>query len=58
MGQMELEPYGVKFPSLQYVTANAIYFTSGGKLISYIDPHHLDRLELIQLVDPTARSHG
>ena len=58
LGQMELEPYGVKFPSLQYVTANAIYFTSGGKLISYIDPHHLDRLELIQLVDPTARSHG
>ena len=57
-GQMELEPYGVKFPSLQYVTANAIYFTSGGKLVSYIDPHHLDRLELIQLVDPTARSHG
>lgn len=42
----------------QYVTANAIYFTSGGKLVSYIDPHHLDRLELIQLVDPTARSHG
>ena len=58
LGQMELEPYGVKFPSLQYVTANAIYFTSGGKLVSYIDPHHLDRLELIQLVDPTARSHG
>ena len=58
LGQMELEPYGVKFPSLQYVTANAIYFTSGGKLISYIDPHHLDRLELIQLMDPTARSHG
>ena len=58
LGQMELEPYGLKFPSLQYVTANAIYFTSGGKLISYIDPHHLDRLELIQLVDPTARSHG
>ena len=58
LGQMELEPYGVKFPSLQYVTANAIYFTSGGKLISYIDPHHLNRLELIQLVDPTARSHG
>ena len=58
LGQMELEPYGVKFPSLQYITANAIYFTSGGKLISYIDPHHLDRLELIQLVDPTARSHG
>ena len=56
LGQMELEPYGVKFPSLQYVTANAIYFTSGGKLVSYIDPHHLDRLELIQLVDPTARS--
>ena len=58
LGQMELEPYGVKFPSLQYVTANAIYFTSGGKLVSYIDPHHLDRLEPIQLVDPTARSHG
>ena len=58
LGQMELEPYGVKFPSLQYVTANAIYFTSGGKLVSYIDPHHLDRLELIQLADPTARSHG
>ena len=55
---MKLEPYGVKFPSLQYVTANAIYFTSGGKPVSYIDPHHLDRLELIHLVDPTARSHG
>ena len=58
LGQMELEPYGVKFPSLQYITANAIYFTSGGKLVSYIEPHHLDRLELIQLVDPTARVHG
>ena len=49
----------MRFPFLEYTTANAIYLsTDGGTITHYIDPHHLDRLELIQLVDPTARSHG
>ena len=49
----------MRFPFLEYTTANAIYFSAdGGTITHYIDPHHLDRLELIQLADPTARSHG
>ena len=59
LGKLELEKIGLRFPFLEYTTANAIYFsTDGGTITHYIDPHHLDRLELIQLVDPTARSHG
>ena len=59
LGKLELEKIGLRFPFLEYTTANAIYFSAdGGTITHYIDPHHLDRLELIQLVDPTARSHG
>ena len=59
LGKLELEKIGLRFPFLEYTTANAIYLsTDGGTITHYIDPHHLDRLELIQLVDPTARSHG
>ena len=59
LGKVEQERIGLSFPFLEYTTANAIYFsTDGGTITHYIDPHHLDRLELIQLVDPTARSHG
>ena len=57
--KLELEKIGLRFPFLEYTTANAIYLSAdGGTITHYIDPHHLDRLELIQLVDPTARSHG
>ena len=59
LGKLELEKISLRFPFLEYTTANAIYFSAdGGTITHYIDPHHLDRLELIQLVDPTARSHG
>ena len=59
LGKVEQERIGLYFPFLEYTTANAIYFSAdGGTITHYIDPHHLDRLELIQLVDPTARSHG
>ena len=59
LGKLELEKIGLRFPFLEYTTANAIYLSAdGGTITHYIDPHHLDRLELIQLVDPTARSHG
>lgn len=59
LGKLELEKIGLRFPFLEYTTANAIYFSAdGGTITHYIDPHHLDRLELIQLADPTARSHG
>ena len=59
LGKVEQERIGLYLPFLEYTTANAIYFsTDGGTITHYIDPHHLDRLELIQLVDPTARSHG
>ena len=59
LGKVEQERIGLYFPFLEYTTANAIYLsTDGGTITHYIDPHHLDRLELIQLVDPTARSHG
>lgn len=59
LGKVEQERIGLYFPFLEYTTANAIYFSAdGGTITHYIDPHHLDRLELIQLADPTARSHG
>ena len=59
LGKVEQERIGLYFPFLEYTTANAIYFSAdGGTITHYIDPHHLDCLELIQLVDPTARSHG
>ncbi|MFR4353664.1 MAG: hypothetical protein ACLT21_03015 [Oscillospiraceae bacterium] len=59
LGKVEQERIGLYFPFLEYTTANAIYLSAdGGTITHYIDPHHLDRLELIQLVDPTARSHG
>ena len=59
LGKLELEKIGLRFPFLEYTTANAIYLSAdGGTITHYIDPHHLDRLELIQLVDHTARSHG
>ena len=59
LGKVEQERIGLYFPFLEYTTANAIYFSAdGGTITHYIDPHHLDRLKLIQLVDPTARSHG
>ena len=59
LGKVEQERIGLYFPFLEYTTANAIYFSAdGGTITHYIDPHHLDRPELIQLVDPTARSHG
>ena len=59
LGKLELEKIGLRFPFLEYTTANAIYLSAdGGTITHYIDPHHLDRPELIQLVDPTARSHG
>ena len=59
LGKVEQERIGLYFPFLEYTTANAIYFSAdGGTITHYINPHHLDRLELIQLVDPTARSHG
>ena len=59
LGKLELEKIGLRFPFLEYTTANAIYLSAdGGTITHYIDPHHLDRLELIQLADPTARSHG
>ena len=59
LGKLELEKIGLRFPFLEYTTANAIYLSAdGGTITHYIDSHHLDRLELIQLVDPTARSHG
>mgnify|MGYP000411626636 CR=1 FL=1 len=59
LGKLELEKIGLRFPFLEYTTANAIYFSAdGGTITHYINPHHLDRLELIQLADPTARSHG
>ena len=59
LGKLELKKIGLRYPFLEYTTANAIYLSAdGGTITHYIDPHHLDRLELIQLVDPTARSHG
>ena len=59
LGKVEQERIGLYFPFLEYTTANAIYFSAdGGTITHYIDPHHLDRLELIQLADSTARSHG
>ena len=59
LGKVEQERIGPYFPFLEYTTANAIYFSAdGGTITHYIDPHHLDRLELIQLVDPTVRTHG
>ena len=59
VGKLKSVLVGLYFPFLEYTTANAIYFSAdGGTITHYIDPHHLDRLELIQLVDPTARSHG
>ena len=58
LGKAPQEKIGTWFPQPYAITADSIYFWLNGKITHYIDPHHLDRLELIQLVDPTARSHG
>ena len=47
---------GLRFPFLEYTTANAIYLSAdGGTITHYIDPHHLDRLEQMCIRDRVSR---
>ena len=60
LGKLELEKIGLRFPFLEYTTANAIYLSAdGGTITHYIDTSDLSNLELLPMPDTSnARAHG
>ena len=50
----------MRFPFLEYTTANAIYLSAdGGTITHYIDTSDLSNLELLPMPDTSnARAHG
>ena len=60
LGKLELEKIGLRFPFLEYTTANAIYLAAdGGTITHYIDTSDLSNLELLPMPDTSnARAHG
>ena len=60
LGKLELEKIGLRFPFLEYTTANAIYLSAdGGTITHYIDTSDLSNLELLPMPDTSnARAHS